>query len=410
MYRLGELDPELVAIVVFAAIAGVGGWLHAAVLALFGALGLLSALVLYLWQRECLVRLRYVRHLGQHRAEFGEEVDLSCELVNDKLLPLPWVRVADVVPSTLRLNNATVRDREEEGDHVLLQAFSLLPFQRALRHVSVVCERRGRHVFGASEVRSGDLLGLRHRVVRVEAEDELIVYPKVFPLPALTLAARTPIGDERARSMLLADPSRVAGMRAYRAGDPLRHVDWRATARSGELLVRDFEATTTPRVVIFFDLAPGDGAAAVEEREFALSLAASVLVHLGGRGLPVGLYGPGLADGDPVAYDPTSAPGAVGSMLELLALCEVDPRASLAGVLAEEAERLRRQALVLVISSRFDAPLLAAIARCRRKAPVTALFVEGPHARAPLSGSVDALYRVDRPDDWQHQEVLQLAG
>jgi uncharacterized protein (DUF58 family) len=404
---LWDLNPELVGIFVFAGVAGVGGWLHAAALALFGAFGAMASLVLYIWQRECLVRLTYSRRLSQHRAEYGEKVILESELVNDKLLPLPWVRVVDTVPERLEFPGLAINRNEEDGARTLHQAFSLLPFQRALRRIEISCDQRGRHRFGSTEVRSGDPLGLRHRVANLEADDELVVYPKILAVPPLDLTARTPIGERRAKNLLLADPSRIAGMRQYRPGDPIRHVDWRATARSGELLVRDFEATTNPRVAIFFDLDQREGAE--EAQEHSLSLAASFVVHFGSRGLPVGLYGPGLADGDPVAADPSSSPDAVGQMLDLLALCEPDPKANLAGVLHVESHRLRRQALVLVISSRFSPTVLAVLAEVRRRAPVTALFVDGPGALAPPSGSVDAILRTERPADWRRRDALALA-
>ena len=52
---------ELAMFVAFAAMAGLGGWLHSSLLGLFGALGALSAGALYVWQREALVRLVYRR-------------------------------------------------------------------------------------------------------------------------------------------------------------------------------------------------------------------------------------------------------------------------------------------------------------------------------------------------------------
>ncbi len=196
MDRLSDLNPELVALVCFAAIAAIGGWRHALPLALFGALGFCTSAVLYLWERTCLVRLGYVRRLSQHRAEFGERVVLESELVNDKLLPLPWVRVTDVVPEDLDFPGLSLARRDEENDRVLLQAFSLLPFQRAVRRIEIACNCRGRHRFGGSEVRSGDPLGLRHRVANLEGGDELVVYPKILALPPINLGRR--IFDRRA--------------------------------------------------------------------------------------------------------------------------------------------------------------------------------------------------------------------
>ncbi|MGH9156113.1 MAG: DUF58 domain-containing protein [Acidimicrobiales bacterium] len=49
----------------------------------------------------------------------------------------------------------------------------------------------------------------------------------------------------------------VRGVRAYVAGDPLRHVHWRATARRGDLVVKQVEEPTAPRLDLVLDLGPG---------------------------------------------------------------------------------------------------------------------------------------------------------
>src|ERR1700733_10860111 len=96
-----RVDGEWWAAAAALAVAGVGWGVHDTLLALAGTLGAVTAVVMWVWQRECLTGVTYRRTLSRRRATFGEEVALDIELVNDKLLPLTWLHVADNVPPSL---------------------------------------------------------------------------------------------------------------------------------------------------------------------------------------------------------------------------------------------------------------------------------------------------------------------
>ena len=66
-------------------------------LAIIGVLGALTTGAL-LRQRECLVGVTYRHKLSETRATFDGRVTLEIEIVNDKLLPLSWLRAEEVVP------------------------------------------------------------------------------------------------------------------------------------------------------------------------------------------------------------------------------------------------------------------------------------------------------------------------
>src|SRR5262249_37627414 len=72
----------------------------------------------------------------------------------------------------------------------------------------------------------------------------LLVYPKVVPLEGYEIASRRPIGEVRLTHRLFEDPSRIAGVREYQAGDPLNRVHWPSTARTGQLQCKVYEAPT----------------------------------------------------------------------------------------------------------------------------------------------------------------------
>lgn len=387
---------ELVLAACFGASAALGAWLNSGALTLFGTLGTLTAIVLYVWQRTCLVRLSYRRIVPATHVPHGDRIDVVVEIVNDKLLPLPWVRVEDAFPASLAHEVAGA-----SGAGTLTQEFALLPFEIARRTITVSCDRRGRHRFGDVVLTSGDPLGIRPRSATLDDARELVVYPKTFALTMPPLFSHAPLGEQRARSVI-ADPTRVASMRPYRAGDPLRHIDWRATARRNELLVRSFESTTTLRLVIFVDCADDDVG------EFSISLAASVALWSTELGVSTGIYATATADGEPVGSAPLSGPRAATRLCELLAVCEPGTP-TIADAIDRGAASLTHAATAIVISPRFSSDLLAAMAGMRRRAFVVAITVDGPRSLPPPPGLADTHHVAAYDEDWRASHRVVVA-
>jgi uncharacterized protein (DUF58 family) len=390
--------------------AGIGWGVHATLLALAGTLGAMTALTLWVWQRQCLTGVTYRRTLRQHRATFGEEVPLDIEVVNDKVLPLTWLHVEDDIPRDLTIHGGTiVLDRS--GPHQELHYLvPMLPFQRVRRTLTVVCDRRGEHVFGPARIRSGDPIGLHQRFASMRDDERLLIYPKLFRLGTLPVASRVPLGDDRAALALVGDPSRTAGVREYREGDPLRHIDWRATARGASLLVRVFEPTAALRVAVFLDMRTpvGSGGVGLDVLEFTVAVGASVVADLSGRGVATGLYCSGSVQGRTVVREPSSSPTALPAMLELLARASPYGPSSMAQLLAGEGARLRRGASVVVVAADFSEATMVALAGLRRRLPVTAVWVATDHGRPPPAGLVDVRREVRYADGWKHADVVDL--
>jgi hypothetical protein len=407
-----QLRAELWAAVVCGALAAGGFWADSVLLASFGTIGVVAVVLLWAWQRECLTNVRYVRTLSHDRAMFSEDVSLTIEVVNDKLLPLTWLHVEDVVPQGLTIRGGSIEDDASHRGAVLHLFLAMLPFALVRRRLSIACERRGSYTFGPARLESGDPIGYIRRLAHPEGVAHLLVYPKVFALEPPGIVSRMLFGDERSRTALVGDPSRVAGVREYRAGDPLRHVDWRATARSGSLLVRVHEPTTAPRVAVFVDLRVprGRDLAAPDLDEFTVSVAASVVSDLVGRGVPVGLYATGVVDGRAVTYPPSASPSALADMLELLARLTVFGPVALADLLVAEGGRSRAGTSVVVIAAHFPEPTVEAIAGLRRRLPATAIWVGNAAGAPPPPGTVDAREEVAYVEDWKHRAALELAG
>jgi uncharacterized protein (DUF58 family) len=181
--------------------------------------------------------------------EIGERVIVRVVLTNNGALPVPWVLAEDVLSKQVldsRFPKLKVKGKRLKIG--MLRGGGELELKYSLE-----CVGRGYHQIGPVLLESGDLFGL-HRRFRVETEPRFVlVYPRVVPLSGYELTSRRPIGDVRMTHRLYEDPTRIAGVRPYEAGDPLSRVHWRATARTGMLHSKIHEPSTLSGISVLLD-------------------------------------------------------------------------------------------------------------------------------------------------------------
>ncbi len=127
---------------------------------------------------------------------------------------------------------------------------------------------RGRFVIKDFEISTRFPFGFfRHRRRLAAKETELIVFPKVDTLSAAV--ASVPLDAGRVAASKRGSGQDLLSMREYQPNDDLRRIDWKATARSRNLMVREFAAEDERRVTIYFDtrVPPGDAERKMTLRE-----------------------------------------------------------------------------------------------------------------------------------------------
>ncbi|HMM97134.1 MAG: DUF58 domain-containing protein [Micrococcales bacterium] len=141
---------------------------------------------------------------------------------------------------------------------------------------------RGVHRIGPLRVRVRDPFGLTLRTAAVSGHAEVVVLPRVLPLTAGRSLGRG-IGSEGSIPHMVAlhgeDDQTV---REYRDGDDLRRIHWPATARTGDLMVRQEDRPAKRRAVVLLDSrAVGHGGSGRSgSLEWSVTAAASIVVHL----------------------------------------------------------------------------------------------------------------------------------
>ncbi|MDN5900881.1 MAG: DUF58 domain-containing protein [Brachybacterium sp.] len=161
-----------------------------------------------------------------------------------------------------------------------------LPLDARMPHVLHV-GRRGGHDLGPYSLIVRDLLGLFHLRRTVVDDLRLIGLPVVDVMePAAERA--TGISREGARSAATSPGIGEIGplARPYASGDDIRRINWRASARTGQLMTREEEPAAGQSAVIVLDTSrrehPSD-----EVEDALVSHAATVLDSLGSNGWEV---------------------------------------------------------------------------------------------------------------------------
>lgn len=165
-------------------------------------------------------------------------VEIWTVLENRSWMPIPWFEVTHPVPEGL-----LVQDGEFWRDEIIYRTY-LFPRQRVQRRHLVRCEKRGVHRFERAEVQFGDGIGLKdiHDVLLTGAH--LIVRPRLLENDQLPVRLNELIGERAVVRWYQEDTSRLQGIRSYQLGDPYKNIHWAATARTGQLMIKQFETTS----------------------------------------------------------------------------------------------------------------------------------------------------------------------
>lgn len=129
----------------------------------------------------------------------------------------------------------------------------VVPARSTLKEsVDLWFERRGIHRDNTFYFESRFPFGFTHRRAQVRLEREVLVYPCLDPQPAYEAALARIAGEIESRQRGRGhDFYRI---RPYEHLESARHVDWRATAHTGELQVREFTREQDQAVTLFLDL------------------------------------------------------------------------------------------------------------------------------------------------------------
>jgi uncharacterized protein (DUF58 family) len=183
------------------------------------------------------------------------------------------------------------------------------------------CSGRGIFTLGPAAFRGSDPLGLFPFHVTAPETARLFVYPAPGMI-ALRNPAGLPLGTLISPNPLYEDMTRRRSLREYHSGDEPRRINWKATARTGGMMVNEYEPTVSYPLVVFLNADPSSYP--LKKRELHLERAieaAAALCLMASRDrqeLGIVIYAPGSAE--PLSVAPPSTLALIPIMERLAGL------------------------------------------------------------------------------------------
>ena len=205
--------------------------------------------------------------------------------------------------------------------------------------------------------------------------------PVPFEVEPLTFAP----GDMGVETMKRAmeDPSSPSDFRSYQAGDPLKRIHWKMSARKQEVMIRQFEEPALPDALVLMDTSPPRIPEGMEPEKLAylkdavLETAASVVKGQINLENPVRL---------PIVGDrPMEYMGTMGLpiLLEELARCTFNETEKFERLILMHMVDLRKTGAVVIITTRLTSVLVDLIGRMKRMGPNVRLYLVSYEIKDP---------------------------
>lgn len=142
------------------------------------------------------------------------------------------------------------------------------------KRIDLPAMRRGVVDVGPVRAIRGDPIGLMRRTIDYTRVQRLWVHPQTVTLPNISVGSIRDLDGIPSTTIVSSDVSFHA-IREYQPGDAQRNVHWKSTAKTGKLMVRQYEESRRSSQAIVLSLADNDYATP-EEFELAVSAAASL--------------------------------------------------------------------------------------------------------------------------------------
>ncbi|MPZ48499.1 MAG: DUF58 domain-containing protein [Dehalococcoidia bacterium] len=320
------------------------------------------------WSRHVLDQVRYQRIIPENRAFAGEKLSMTLRLANDKLLPVPWIEVKDMVPEGAVVDEQHLSQAGSPNYLYLSRSTHLSWYERVSWPLEFQAMRRGYYRLGPAYIQSGDMFGFFSAERQEEKHDSVIIYPALYTLPELGLPAERPFGEKKGRERIFEDPGRIVGLRDYRPGDPMRRIDWKASARHQSLQSKVYEPSSTLHMLVAVNvhtLAHSWEGYVPEMLDRVLSVAGSVARYGFEAGYAIGLVANGAyPESDrPMRVPVGRSSDQLARVLEALAVVGPLTLTPLERVLEREAQSFPYGATLVCVTSRMDEPLAASLRR-----------------------------------------------
>lgn len=199
--------------------------------------------------------------------------------------------------------------------------------------------------------------------------------PRQFNVAVKRLADSFSYGSDK--SVFLGAGIEYVQSRPYQWGDPIRAIDWRVTARTGKVFVKEYEAPKRMQCYLLLDTSASMTISSIRKSKYAAAL------HLAGglafacleRISPVGVIGLGSRE---LRVQPSLSSAQIWEWLHELRHFRYDETTAVGRRLAELAPSLTSRTLLILLSDMHDPQSLPALKLLAQKHDCVVLQMQDP--------------------------------
>ncbi|MBJ7931229.1 MULTISPECIES: DUF58 domain-containing protein [Bacillus cereus group] len=203
-------------------------------------IGLYSLLLPFYALRDAEVK----RITNQNKYAAGEQFVSTITIKRKLPFPLLYLVIEDELPPPF------TSCKQEKMNKVIL--FPGLKRNISFQYV-IDTIPRGEHTFSSVRVKTGDLFGMIEKKVTFSVPDTFLVYPQYVDIAYRQLENHFEQGALSANINSAKDSTVSVGVRDYKPGDRFSWIDWKATARTNNIMTKEFEQQRSHNIMIFMD-------------------------------------------------------------------------------------------------------------------------------------------------------------
>ncbi len=265
------------------------------------------------WAKDVLVKLWF----ASAYVYAGQETKFYEIIENRKTLPVPVMEVRFRAKKELDFSNT---DNTVVSDYIYKRdIFAVLGRQKITREIPVKCTKRGRYTISDADISTNSLLYGRRYIKGLESTAEIYVYPRMTDISEIMTVCEQLLGTLQCAKRLYEDPFAFRTIRSYTTDDPMKSINWKASAKTGSLMVNTYDSVQSQKAMIFLDVEDRGIVKREELIEESIAMTATLVRKLLRQNIEVGF----AYNGEGQIIMPTNRKSALTGLERMLA--EYDP-------------------------------------------------------------------------------------
>ncbi|KLE14852.1 DUF58 domain-containing protein [Clostridium sp. C8] len=186
--------------------------------------------------------LKYEQSLDNDLIFKGDKVTFTVNITNRSFFILPYISI-----SFLNDKGGVIQKHK-------INNISLQPFSKREVSIDYIYKYRGDFKLGVSTIEIQDFLGIFKFTLKNKTPLYITVYPQIIDIDEFYLSSGYLSDNVSSIGGGQEDISTIEEINKYNYGDSLRKIHWKLTAKTNELMIREYEKVGSRSAILILDL------------------------------------------------------------------------------------------------------------------------------------------------------------